>query len=103
MRVTLHTRRGPGMEEYEQAHRNVPAELTAAMRAAGVHNWTIWRSGLELTHVIDCDDYAGMLDRLQALPVNVAWQARMAGYLDVVHAYSAEGAHAGLPVVGDLP
>jgi L-rhamnose mutarotase len=35
--------------------------------------------------------------------VNVAWQARVAELLDVVHDYSAEGAAAGLPEVWRLP
>jgi L-rhamnose mutarotase len=51
--------------------------------------------------VIDCDDYAALLAALADLPVNVAWQARMAGYLDVVHDYS--DADKGLPVVWHLP
>ena len=34
--------------------------------------------------------------------MNIAWQARMAELLDVVHDYSAEGAAAGLPVVWEL-
>ena len=102
MRVALHTRLAPGREqEYEQAHREVPPELLAAIRAAGAHEWTIWRSGRDLFHVIDCDDYAALLAALADLPVNVAWQARMAGYLDVVHDYSDAGK--GLPVVWQLP
>jgi L-rhamnose mutarotase len=102
MRVALHTRLTPGREEeYEQAHREVPAELVAAIKAAGAHDWTIWRSGLELFHVVDCDDYAALLAALEDLPVNVAWQARMAGYLDVVHDYSDPGK--GLPEVWRLP
>jgi L-rhamnose mutarotase len=102
MRVALHTRLKPGREEeYEQAHREVPAELLAAIRDGGAREWTIWRSGRELFHVIDCDDYAGLLAALADLPVNVAWQARMAGYLDVVHDYSDAGK--GLPRVWHLP
>jgi L-rhamnose mutarotase len=104
MRVALHTRLKPGSEKaYEQAHREVPTELTEAIRAAGAKEWTIWRSGLDLFHVIECDDYADLLFALEDLPVNVAWQARMAGYLDVVHDYSAGGTEAGLPVVWQLP
>jgi L-rhamnose mutarotase len=103
MRVALHTRvRADRIEEYEQAHTMVPAELTAAIRAAGVTEWTIWRSGTELFHVIDCTDYAGLLAQLERLPVNVAWQATMADLLDTVHDYSAAGAHATLPVVWQL-
>ncbi|MFI1101343.1 L-rhamnose mutarotase [Streptomyces melanogenes] len=103
MRVALHTRvRGDRIEAYEAAHREVPAELTAAIRAAGVTGWTIWRSGTELFHVIECADYGRLLAELERLPVNIAWQARMAELLDVVHDYSGAGADAGLPVVWEL-
>ncbi|MFD9483498.1 L-rhamnose mutarotase [Streptomyces sp. NPDC059991] len=103
MRVALHTRvRGDRIEEYEAAHREVPAELTAAIRAAGVTEWTIWRSGTELFHLIECADYGRLLAELERLPVNIAWQARMAELLDVVHDYSGAGADAGLPVVWEL-
>ncbi|ATL32413.1 L-rhamnose mutarotase [Streptomyces formicae] len=104
MRVALHTTvRADLIEEYEAAHREVPAELVAAIRAAGATSWTIWRSGTDLFHVLECEDYARMLAELENLPVNIAWQARMAELLDVVHDYSAEGSEAGLPVVWELP
>lgn len=103
MRIALHTRVRPDrIEEYEAAHRAVPAELAAAIRAAGVSSWTIWRSGSELFHLLECEDYARMLAELDQLPVNIAWQARMADLLDVVHDYSAEGSAAGLPAVWEL-
>jgi L-rhamnose mutarotase len=103
MKVALHTRvRADRIEEYEAAHREVPPELLAAIRAAGVRDWTIWRSGVELFHVVDCVDYAAVLAALKDLPINIAWQARMAGYLDVIHDYSAAGAELTLPVVWQL-
>ncbi|MDH6115418.1 L-rhamnose mutarotase [Kitasatospora sp. MAP12-15] len=103
MRITLHTRVRPDrIAEYEAAHREVSAELTAAIRAAGVREWTIWRSGTDLFHLLDCEDYARLLAELEQLPVNIAWQARMAELLDVVHDYSTDGAGAGLPVVWEL-
>lgn len=104
MRVALHTKvRANRVSEYEAAHRDVPKELAAAIRAAGVTSWTIWRSGLDLFHLLECEDYGRLLAELEELPVNVAWQARMAELLDVVHDYSDEGADAGLPVVWELP
>ncbi|MBP0453051.1 L-rhamnose mutarotase [Kitasatospora sp. RG8] len=103
MRIALHTRvREDRIDEYEAAHREVPAELTAAIRAAGVTSWSIWRSGCELFHLIDCEDYARLLAELEHLPVNITWQTRMADLLDVVHDYSKDGAAAGLPVVWQL-
>jgi L-rhamnose mutarotase len=101
MRVALHTRvKADRIEDYEAAHREVPPELQAAIRAAGARRWTIWRSGQELFHLIECDDYARLLAELEPLQVNVAWQARMGDLLDVVHDYGA--ADAGLPVVWEL-
>ncbi|EFF88778.1 MULTISPECIES: L-rhamnose mutarotase [unclassified Streptomyces] len=103
MRVALHTKvRADRIAEYEAAHRHVPEELTEAIRAAGAVSWTIWRSGTHLFHLIECEDYAQLIARLEHLPVNVAWQARMAGLLDVVHDYSGDGAGAGLTPVWSL-
>ena len=102
MRIALHTKvRADRVAAYEAAHREVPKELTDAIRAAGATSWTICRSGTDLFHVLDCEDYGRLLAELEKLPVNVAWQARMAELLDVVHDYSDQ--EAGLPVVWELP
>jgi L-rhamnose mutarotase len=104
MRVALHTKvRAERVAAYEASHREVPEELTTAIRAAGATSWTIWRSGTDLFHVLECEDYERLLAELEKLPVNIAWQARMAELLDVVHDYSSQGAQAGLPVVWELP
>lgn len=101
MRIALHTKLKPGAQaEYEAAHRAVPAELVAAIRAAGATEWTIWRSGLELFHVIECESYDKLLAELAGLPVNITWQQHMTGFLEVPHDYSANDA--GLPAVWDL-
>jgi L-rhamnose mutarotase len=103
MRVALHTRvRADRIEEYEQAHAAVPAELAEAIRAAGVTGWTIWRSGTDLFHLIECADYAAILACLDKSPVNRTWQAQMAELLETGHDYSADGASAVLPVVWQL-
>ncbi|PWI13909.1 L-rhamnose mutarotase [Streptomyces sp. Act143] len=102
MRIALHTKvRADRVAAYEAAHREVPKELTDAISAAGATSWTIWRSGTDLFHVLDCEDYGRLLAELEKLPVNVAWQARMAELLDVVHDYGDQ--EAGLPVVWELP
>ncbi|MFI1188324.1 L-rhamnose mutarotase [Streptomyces californicus] len=103
MRVALHTKvRADRISEYEAAHRHVPDELTEAIRSSGARSWTIWRSGTDLFHLIECEDYAQLIGKLEHLPVNVAWQARMADLLDVVHDYSSDGAFAGMTPVWSL-
>ncbi|WP_405970684.1 L-rhamnose mutarotase [Streptomyces sp. NBC_00988] len=103
MRIALHTKvRTDRVEEYDAAHREVPKELTAAIRATGVSEWTIWRDGTDLFHVLEVEDYPAMIAALEGLPVNIAWQARMAELLEVVHDYSSDGADASLPVAWAL-
>jgi L-rhamnose mutarotase len=103
MRIAVHTRlRADRIEEYEQAHAAVPPDLAAAIRAAGVASWTIWRSGTDLFHLIDCADYASVLTHLDAHPANAAWQGRMAELLETAHDYSPDGSGAALPVVWQL-
>jgi L-rhamnose mutarotase len=103
MRIALHTRvRAGRIEEYEAAHREVPEDLINAIRAGGATSWTIWRSGTELFHVIDCEDYDELIAYVGARPVNSAWQARMAELLEVAHDYSTRSADAAMPVVWEL-
>lgn len=103
MRIALHTRvRADRIKEYEAAHREVPEDLVQAIRAAGATSWTIWRSGTDLFHVIDCEDYDALIAHVGARPVNSAWQARMAELLEVVHDYSTASTDAALPVVWEL-
>ncbi|MGF6835260.1 L-rhamnose mutarotase [Paenarthrobacter sp. TE4293] len=100
--IALHTKLKPGTEEaYAEAHAHIPPELVAALKAAGVNNWRIWRSGLDLFHVVDVDDYQAMRHALADHPANVPWQARMAGLLEVQDDYSGEDA--GIQKVWELP
>jgi L-rhamnose mutarotase len=100
--IVLHTRLKPGAEQaYAEAHAAIPAELVAALKDAGVGNWRIWRSGQELIHVVEVDDYKAMRHELARNPVNIAWQARMAELLEIEDDYS--GNDSGLPLVWELP
>ncbi len=99
--IALHTRLKPGAEQdYVDAHAGIPAELVAALKEAGVGNWRIWRSGLELFHVVEVTDYQAMRRALSDHPANVPWQARMAELLDVQDDYS--GNDSGIPLVWEL-
>ncbi|MEV1011485.1 L-rhamnose mutarotase [Streptomyces sp. NPDC049881] len=100
-RVAVHTRLKAGKEaEYDRVHAAIPPELAERLRAAGVLDWRIWRSGRELFHEIEVTDYRAMRTALADDPVNLAWQARMAELLDVEDDYS--GDDTGLPLVWSL-
>jgi L-rhamnose mutarotase len=101
-RIALHTRLKPGKEaEYEAVHASIPADLDAALRAAGVRSWRIWRAGQDLFHLVEVDDYRIMQAGLRDHPANVPWQARMAELLEVSDDYS--GRDSGLGLVWELP
>lgn len=101
-RIALHTRLAEGKEsDYEAIHAELPPDLDAALRDAGVHAWRIWRSGRDLFHMLEVDDYRAMRHALRDHPANVAWQARMAELLDVDDDYS--GGDDGLTMVWELP
>jgi L-rhamnose mutarotase len=103
MRVAMHTRlRSDRVVDYEAAHREVPTELAAAIRAGGATSWTIWRSGVELFHLLECDDPAALFTNLESLPAQIAWAARMAELVDESDGLSADGGAAGLQVVWSL-
>ena len=101
-RIALHTRLAPGKEaEYEKVHAVIPTELDAALREAGVRSWRIWRSGRDLFHVVEVEDYRQMRAYLRDHPANVPWQARMAKLLEVEDDYS--GGDMGIPLVWEMP
>lgn len=99
--IALHTRLKPGAEQdYAEAHAGIPAELVAVLKEAGVGNWRIWRSGQELFHLVEVEDYQAMRRALADHPANVPWQARMAEMLEVQDDYS--GNDSGIPLVWEL-
>jgi L-rhamnose mutarotase len=99
--IALHTVLKPGKEAaYDRVHETIPPELDAALRAAGVYQWRIWRDGRDLFHVVDCDDYQAMRAALRDHPANIPWQEQMAELLDVPDDYS--GGDSGLGLVWSL-
>lgn len=101
-KIALHTRLKPGKEaEYDSVHAAISADLDAALRAAGVTSWNIWRSGRELFHVVEVADYQAMRKELATNEVNIAWQAVMSELLEVEDDYS--GDDMGITKVWELP
>jgi len=101
-KIALHTRLKPGKEAaYDSVHAKISDDLDAALRAAGVTDWNIWRSGRDLFHVVEVDDYQAMRKELATNEVNIAWQAVVGELLEVEDDYS--GDDMGLKKVWELP
>jgi len=100
-RIALHTRLKAGRElDYERIHATIPDELDMRLRAAGVVSWSIWRSGRDLFHLVEVQDYRAMRMMLAEDPVNLAWQEQMSELLEVEDDYS--GSDRGIPLVWTL-
>jgi L-rhamnose mutarotase len=81
-RVAFLMRIVPGTEEeYERRHQQVWPEMMAELRAAGAHNYSIFRFGLQLFAYLQVDD----LDRYRAYlaesEVAAKWEAQMSDIL----------------------
>lgn len=70
------------VDEYVEAHRNVWPEMLAALRDAGIRNYTIFRNGNEMFGYFECDDLEAAAAYMAEQPVNARWQDTMAGLLE---------------------
>jgi L-rhamnose mutarotase len=94
----LHSVLKPGREaDYDRVHARVPDELLDALRDAGIREWRIWRSGRNLFHLVECDDFDAALRALADDPRDRSWQAFIGDYV----AHFEEPAN-GLPLVWEL-
>lgn len=99
--IAIHTRIAPGCEaDYDRVHAKLAPELNSAMAQAGVVNWRIWRSGRELFHLIEVNDYQRMRVELAENEHNLRWQEEINQYLEVADSYS--GQDQGLTCVWDF-
>ena len=65
------------MEEYIRRHDNLPEDMKALLKEAGICNYTIWNVGNELFGYYECDDIAEAA-RIQAeSPVVDRWNDYM--------------------------
>jgi L-rhamnose mutarotase len=70
------------VDEYVEAHRNVWPEMLAALRDAGIRNYTIFRNGTEMFGYFESDDLEAAAAFMEAQEVNARWQDAMAGLLE---------------------
>jgi len=81
--VALHSILRAGREQdYDAAHARIPDDLVAAHRRVGIHDWRIWRSGRNLFHLVECDDFETAIRALEHDPANEHWQSIIGDYID---------------------
>jgi L-rhamnose mutarotase len=101
--IGLHTLLRPGCEaRYDEVHAAVWPEVLDAIRGVGVTRWLIYRSGLDLFHLIECDDYDRAIAELAEMPINTRWQAAVAPMMAKAHDYSGESSDR-MSLIFDLP
>jgi|SRR5690348_1094232 L-rhamnose mutarotase len=99
MRVAIHTRlREDGIDGYQAAHDDIPAEIVELLKAGGATSWTIWRNGVDLFHLVECEDWDALGAFMAQHEADAAWQARVGAFRD----FSLAGGDRPLPVVFEL-
>ena len=70
------------VDEYIRAHREVWPEMLAALREAGIRNYTIFRHGSQMFGYFEADDLEAAARHLERQDVSVRWQNAMAELLE---------------------
>jgi L-rhamnose mutarotase len=75
----------PGADpvEYKRRHDEIWPEMVAALRGAGIRNYSIFRDGSTLFAYLEVDDVERMAQSLADDPVNARWQACMRDMIEV--------------------
>ncbi|MGW9167198.1 L-rhamnose mutarotase [Agromyces sp. NPDC055658] len=90
------------IDEYCEHHARVPAELRELFDRVGIHDWVIWRSGIRLFHLIDCDDFEQAIAAINGDPANDQWQSDIGRFVDEFFGPEGTPAFAPLEVVWSL-
>ena len=68
----------PGTEqEYKRRHDEIWPEMTAVLNEAGIHNYSIWLSGLDLFGYYECADIEHATRVQGTSPVVARWNVYM--------------------------
>lgn len=103
MRVALHSIIRPGLVDgYRAAHERIPDDLVASFARVGIHDWTIWRSGDRLFHLVVCEDFDAAMAGLDGDPAQTAWQAHIGRFVEVFRDADGGSAMTPLEEVWDL-
>lgn len=103
MRIALHSVIvGGAVDDYRTAHARVPDELAALFEKAGIHDWSIWRSGDRLFHLVDCEDWEHAMQVVQGDPADDRWQAQIGRFVAGFRGPEGEDAYEPLEQVWSL-
>lgn len=86
----------PGkLEEYKKLHNPIWPELAAALKDAGMRNYSLWLGpdGMEFGY-LEVDDWKATCAKLEKSDVHTRWQQLMQNYLDT----DMDSGQAGQPV-----
>lgn len=70
------------VDEYVLAHAHVWDEMREALSAAGIRNYTIFRSGNQMFGYFEADDMAAVEAYLAGQEVSARWQDAMSDLLE---------------------
>jgi L-rhamnose mutarotase len=70
------------IDDYVKAHKEVWPEMLAALRAAGIRNYSIFRDGNRMFGYFECDDLTAAERYLAEQDVSARWQDAMAHLLE---------------------
>lgn len=103
MRIALHSvLHEEAVDDYRAQHARIPDDLLALFECAAIHEWTIWRSGRELFHLVECDDFDTAMRIIDPDPVNARWQAHIGRFVAAFHGPDGEDAFAPLEEIWQL-
>ena len=72
----------PGAEEeYHRRHQEVWPEMLGELKAAGCHNYSIYRDGLQLFAYLEVDDVDAYRSYLAKSEIAARWEAHMSDIL----------------------
>jgi L-rhamnose mutarotase len=103
MRIALHSEiRDGAIDDYRAHHARIPDALAATFARIGIHDWTIWRSGQRLFHLVECDDWDAAIAALDEDPANAEWQKDIGRFVELFRGPDGTEGFAPIDEVWDL-
>ena len=80
---TITLKPGADPTEYKRRHDEIWPEMAAALRAAGIRNYSIFRHGSTLFAYLEVEDFDRMRQTLATDATNARWQAYMRDMIEI--------------------